>query len=201
MMKEGKDAEETSETHMAPRRSRGFFADIREIIKVLLMSFAIVLPIRYFIAQPFIVSGASMEPNFADREYLIVDEFSYYLREPRRGETIIFHYPRDPRQFFIRRIIGLPGEIVKVIDGHLVIVNAAHEDGVLLEESYLAGVKVQTGPPMTVTLGEDDYFVLGDNRNFSSDSRVWGPLKRNLIVGRAFFRAWPASKVGIVANE
>ena len=198
MMNDRKEVEKAAE--QTEIRSRGYFSDIWEIVRVLLMSFAIVLPIRYFIAQPFIVSGASMEPNFSDREYLIVDELSYYLRDPHRGEAIIFRYPRDPRQYFIKRIIGLPGETVKIEGGNLHIANAQNPSGVALEEDYLAGTNIQTGPQMTVVLGSNEYFVLGDNRNFSSDSRVWGPLKRNLIVGRAVFRAWPANRVGIVAD-
>ncbi|MEK7560802.1 MAG: signal peptidase I [Patescibacteria group bacterium] len=197
-MNDRKEVEKAAE--QTEIRSRGYFSDIWEIVRVLLMSFAIVLPIRYFIAQPFIVSGASMEPNFSDREYLIVDELSYYLRDPHRGEAIIFRYPRDPRQYFIKRIIGLPGETVKIEGGNLHIANAQNPSGVALEEDYLAGTNIQTGPQMTVVLGSNEYFVLGDNRNFSSDSRVWGPLKRNLIVGRAVFRAWPANRVGIVAD-
>ena len=88
--------------------------ELWEIIKVLLVSVAIVLPIRYFIAQPFIVRGASMEPNFENSEYLVIDEVSYYFRGPQRGEAIVFRYPRDPRQFFIKRVVGLPGEEIKI---------------------------------------------------------------------------------------
>lgn len=186
----------------ADESSRGgrFFREAWEITRVLLISLAIVLPIRYFIAQPFVVRGASMEPNFVDREYLVVDEVSYYLREPGRGEAIIFRYPRDPRQFFIKRIIGLPGERVKIEKGRVMIVNPAYPEGFTLQESYLAPPGRATHPDMEAALGAEEYFVLGDNRDFSSDSRLWGALPGDLIVGRAVFRAWPVVRFGQVAD-
>lgn len=177
--------------------SRGFSQELWEITKVLLVSLAIVIPIRYFIAQPFIVRGASMEPNFEDREYLIVDEMSYYFRAPERGEIIIFHYPRDPQQFFIKRIIGLPGETVEIRDGRVRIINPAYPKGFTLEEPYLNPPGRPTRPDVTATLGAEEYFVMGDNRDFSSDSRIWGTLNKKLIVGRALIRAWPPKRIGI----
>lgn len=178
----------------------GIVSEIYAIARVLLISLAVVLPIRYFIAQPFIVRGASMEPNFYDKEYLIVDEVSYYFREPLRGDTIVFSYPRNPSQYFIKRIIALPGEGVEIRDGAVVIYNSQYPNGIALEERYLDSVERQTHPPMKITLKKDEFFVLGDNRDFSSDSRVWGPLKRTFIVGRALFRAWPLGRLGILGT-
>lgn len=177
--------------------SKNWLLEIREVIKVLLMSLAIVLPIRYFIAQPFIVRGASMEPNFFDREYLVVDEISYLLREPQRGEAIVFRYPKDPRQFFIKRIIGLPGERVEIKSGKIKIFNSVYPAGLILQESYLLPGLV-THPEVVSTLGLKEYFVLGDNRNFSSDSRFWGSLDRKFFIGRAVFRAWPLNQFGTI---
>ena len=188
-MEEGKGEEQI-------RRGAIFGRDLFEFIRVLIIALAIVLPIRYYVAQPFLVRGASMEPNYEDRDYLIIDELTYQFREPERGEIVVFHYPKDPRQFFIKRVIGLPGERVVVQGGKVKIFNTANPDGFLLDESYLDPPNHPTEPDMTVILERDHYFVLGDNRNFSSDSRVWGPLDRDLIVGRAIFRAWPLERWG-----
>lgn len=140
-MIEGKDEVQTSvlpsheqEAPNQPRQGKGFLRETFEIIKILLISLAIVVPIRYFIVQPFIVRGASMEPNFHDGQYLIVDEATYNFRKPERGEVIVFRYPRDPSQFFIKRIIGLPGERVQLSKGRVTIFNSDHPSGVLLDD-------------------------------------------------------------------
>lgn len=176
-----------------------FSQRVKEFVKFLLIALAIALPIRYFVAQPFIVRGASMYPNFADKEYLVIDELSYFLREPGRGEVIVFKYPLDPRQFFIKRIIGLPGEKVEIDDGKIKITPPGNGEAFLLEEPYLAEAS-RTDGNVSVALGRNDYFVLGDNRLQSSDSRAWGVLPKALITGRAFIRAWPITRAGIVAE-
>lgn len=193
-MSEGKSQEHNDIPRTWPK-------EILEIAKVLLISLAIVLPIRYFLVQPFIVRGASMEPNFVNREYLIIDEVSYYFRKPQRGESIVFRYPRDPRQFFIKRIIGLPGEKVEIKRGRVRIINLDFPDGFTLEEPYLDPPERTTYPDATVELERDQFFVLGDNRDASSDSRVWGPLGREFITGRTIFRAWPLSRFGLLAGR
>lgn len=169
-----------------------------ELIKVFLLAMAIIVPVRYFLVQPFFVRGASMQPNFTDGEYLVVDELSYRLREPRRGEVVVFQYPGNPAQFFIKRLVGLPGETVEVGQGQVLIKNNVHPQGVLLDESQYLSEEVRTGGALSVTLGEDEYFVLGDNRPASSDSRSWGLLKEAAIVGRAWFRAFPVDRLGPV---
>ena len=179
--------------------SKSWPREIWEVVKVLILSLVIVLPIRYFIVQPFIVRGASMEPNFSDREYLVVDEISYFLRAPKRGEAVIFRYPRDPRQFFIKRIIGLPDERVEIKSGKIKIFNSVYPEGFTLEESYLLS-GLGTHPDVVSALGPGEYFVLGDNRNFSSDSRFWGELDRKFLIGRVIFRAWPLNQFGMVSN-
>ena len=172
--------------------------ELWDIMRVLLISLAIVLPIRYFLVQPFIVRGASMEPTFEDSEYLIVDEISYYVRPPARGEVVVFRYPRDQSQFFIKRIMGLPGEEVDIKSGHVTIVNAEHPAGFVVNEPYLDPPNRPTYPDVRRTLGVDEYFVLGDNRDFSSDSRIWGILPKKLITGRTLLRVWPVSRLGVV---
>lgn len=172
----------------------GFFW---ELIKVFLIAVAIIVPIRYFLVQPFFVRGASMEPNFEDGEYLVIDELSYRFRDPARGEVVVFRYPNRPSQFFIKRIIGLPGDTVRVNDGRVVIQNQQYQQGALLDETQYLESDVRTGGNVTVTLGEDEYFVLGDNRPSSSDSRSWGTLPRYDIVGRVWVRAWPFEKFGV----
>ncbi len=137
--------------------------EIWEFFKFAVLAVIIVAPIRLWIAQPFIVSGSSMVPTFHDGDYLIINEIGYRFEEPERDEVIVFRYPKNPSQFYIKRIIGLPGE---TING--------------------------------TTLGENEYYVMGDNRNASSDSRYWGPLKRNLIIGRAAIRLWPVAGLGLL---
>ncbi len=181
-----------SENHKNPEKPEGFLS---EIIRFSLIALLIVLPIRIFVAQPFIVSGASMETTFSTGQYLIVDQLTYHLEEPKRGEVIIFRYPKDPSKFFIKRIIGIPGDTISISGRDVSVSNAAHPEGVLLEENYILDMKPSAA--LTETLGEDEYFVMGDNRDASSDSRAWGVLQRDKIVGRAFLRLFPLSKVDV----
>ncbi len=169
---------------------------LKEIVKFTLIALAIVIPIRAYVAQPFIVSGASMDPTFASGQYLIVDQLSYHFEDPKRGEVIIFKYPRDPETFFIKRIIGLPGETISVDNGKVTIINTEKPDGFLLDEIYITK-EHKTSDTFTLTLGHDEYFVMGDNRPQSSDSRTWGPLEDKYIVGRPFVRLLPVTKVSI----
>ncbi|MEW5908057.1 MAG: signal peptidase I [Patescibacteria group bacterium] len=143
---------------------------IREYIRFTFIVLFIVLPIRFWIAQPFIVSGASMVPTFENGDYLIIDELSYHLRTPQKGEVIIFRYPLDPSKFFIKRIIGVPGDTVEINGGKIL-------------------------------LKDNEYYVLGDNRNNSLDSRIWGTLDRNLIVGRALVRLWPITDMSLLPGQ
>ncbi|OGF62220.1 signal peptidase I [Candidatus Giovannonibacteria bacterium RIFCSPLOWO2_01_FULL_44_40] len=166
---------------------------IWEFVKVVVISVAIVLPIRTYIAQPFIVSGASMEPNFHDGEYLIIDELTYAFQQPKRGEVIVFRYPLKPSEFFIKRIIGLPNETVEISNGKILINNSE------LAESYFSEV-VGTSQNINIKmiLAKNEYFVLGDNRPHSSDSRFWGALPKEKIMGRVLLRLWPVAKAGIL---
>jgi signal peptidase I len=140
-----------------------------------------------------------METTFASGEYLIVDQISYRLEEPTRGDVIVFRYPKDPSKFFIKRIIGIPGDTID-IDGNVVtLTNSEHPDGTELSEPYIKDMAPNT--TLTETLGEREYFVMGDNRNASSDSRMWGVLPRDNIVGRAFLRLYPFAHASVFPGE
>jgi signal peptidase I len=174
---------------------------IWDLAKVFFTAFVLVwLIIRPFIAEPFVVSGSSMVPNFHNREYLIIQKLSYRAHEPQRGDVIVFRYPVDPEQYFIKRIIGLPGERVSVQQGHVVIINAAHPDGFVLPEPYLPNQNITLGRPDIIELDKNQYFVLGDNRLQSSDSRVWGPLPKSDIVGKVWLRVLPLRLFGIIPH-
>ncbi len=154
---------------------------------------AVVVAIRSFIVQPFLVSGASMEPNFSSNDYLLIDEVSYRFNEPERGDVIVFHYPGDESVYYIKRVIGLPGERLLISDGKVKIYNSKNSNGFILEEFYLpAGLK--TSGNEEVTLKDGQYFVMGDNRNYSFDSRSWGSLQKSEIVGLVRLRLWPFNK-------
>ena len=183
-----------------PSMSGKFVSEIWELSKIIIVSLLIVVPIRLFVAQPFIVRGASMEPNFHEGEYLIVDEASYYMREPVRGEVIVFRYPQDTTQFFIKRIIGLPGETVRISGGKVTIINDTYPEGLVLEEDYLS-VSAATTPDQEVIVDKDKFFVMGDNRPYSSDSRRWGMLDEKYLIGRALVRLWPPADIGVVVNS
>ncbi len=171
---------------------------IWDLIKFLLISLAIVLPFRIFVAQPFIVSGKSMYPTFDDGQYLVVDELTYHFNHPERGDVIIFHFPNNTKEYFIKRIIGLPGETISIESGKVKIVNSEHPDGFFLTEPYAPDKLTDAAP---VTLDNTHYYVMGDNRGASYDSRSWGTLSSNLIVGRAFVRLVPLGDVGIFPGK
>ena len=174
------------------KKSGGFF---KELLKFILIAFLVVVPFRYFVAQPFIVNGASMTPTFLPGEYLIVDQISYKtLKSPERGEIIIFHYPKDHSKYFIKRIIGLPSETVRIEGTQITIINETNPEGFELTEDYILYPKDDF---LEVKLEDDEYFVMGDNRASSSDSRVWGPLKKDLVVGRPLVRLIPFSRLQI----
>lgn len=177
---------------------RKFISSIFEVTEIAIIAIAAVILIRSFLIQPFLVSGTSMAPNFHDGDYLLVDELTYRVRVPSRGEVAVFHYPNDESTFFIKRIIGLPGERITIVDGVIKITNKTHPDGLLIEEDYLsAGTEVNG--VYDVLLGEKEYFLLGDNRSYSFDSRSWGPLRSEEIVGVVRLRLWPPKNVTVFA--
>jgi len=167
------------------------FIFIWEIVKIVSISLAIIIPIRYYLIQPFFVRGASMEPNFDDGQYLVIDEISYRFNDPERGDVIVFKYPLDPSQYYIKRVIGLPGEKIEIKDNSIFIYNSEFPQGIILNESYYLPEGRITRGSINVKLSDDEYFVLGDNRSASSDSRQWGSLSKDNIIGRVWLRAWP----------
>ncbi len=179
---------------------KNFFVFLFELVKIVVISLVIIIPIRYFLIQPFYVKGASMEPNFKDHEYLIVDEISYRFSEPERGDIIVFKYPKDPQEYFIKRLIGLPGETVQVKDGKVIIYNDDNVQGMVLDEFYLPdNLRTYSNTDDKIELrseeGEEEYYMLGDNRNSSKDSRSFGPVHEAYITGKVLFRGWPFDRV------
>ncbi|HOZ53686.1 MAG TPA: signal peptidase I, partial [bacterium] len=170
--------------------------NILEFIKIVIISLLIILPIRYFIIQPFYVKGASMEPTFHDHEYLIIDEISYRFNDPQRGEVIVFRYPDNPQEYFIKRVVGLPGEKIEIVNGDIFIYNRDNPEGFKLDEGlYLAdNIKTYNTNEAPVELASGEYFVLGDNRYASKDSRTFGALNKSFITGRVFLRGWPFNR-------
>jgi signal peptidase I len=191
--------------------SKQFF---RDIVTIGILVFFIIIPIHTFLFQPFFVRGSSMEPNFKDGEYLVVEELGYKQTsvglwdwnwftvnsstEFNRGESVVFHPPTDDSVFYIKRIIGLPGETVKIHGSTVSIINADFPEGRALDElAYLSPTVTTTGDRV-VTLGKDEYYVLGDNRGVSMDSRSFGPIKKDHVIGKVIFRAWPLNRYGVL---
>jgi len=191
---------------MKPQTGKQSF---RELVRFAIIALAIVIPIRIFVAEPFIVSGLSMFPTFNNRDYLIVDQLSYELGNPKRDDVVIFKYPLDPKnnlkrnfisryfdpgKYFIKRIIGLPNETVDIKGSAVTITNETHPDGFTLDEPYVKNI---SNDIKHIELKSDEYFVMGDNRSGSSDSRYWGPVKKEFLMGRAFLRLLPINKMNV----
>lgn len=170
---------------------------VSEVLQIVIIAAAIIIPIRYFLIQPFIVKGASMEPTYSDSDYLIIDQVTYEFREIERGEVVVFRPPNGASQFYIKRVIGLPGETVEIKDGKIYIYNSEFPNGIDLEEDY---IEEYTEGRDRVTLGLDEYYLLGDNRDASLDSRKFGPVKDTSIVGRVWFRGLPFDHIGTLPN-
>lgn len=168
---------------------------LKEIVTLVVLAVLIVIPIRVFVAQPFVVEGLSMFPTFHNGDYLIIDELTYHLSDPARGDVIVFRYPNNPSIFYIKRVIGLPGESVS-IDRGVVTITKTDGTALTLEEPYV--VAEDATYSATSTLGADQYFVMGDNRPKSSDSRVWGALPKNDIIGRAYVRIFPVAQASVL---
>lgn len=173
------------------------FIFLWEIIKVVVISLIIILPIRYFIIQPFYVKGASMEPNFYDHEYLIINEISYRFSKPKRGEVVVLKFPLNPKEYFIKRIIGLPNEKIEIKNGQVAVYKNHESEGVVLKEDYLSAWQ-QTNGSLTILLEENEYYLMGDNRQASLDSRTFGAISKDDIIGKVLFRGWPLNRIGLL---
>lgn len=165
-----------------------------ELLRFAFLALIIVVPIRAFVAEPFIVSGSSMSPTFENGDYLIIDKISYGLGKPERYDVVVFRYPGDPKKFFIKRIVGLPNETVDIHGNTVTVTNETHQTGFTLEQPF---VEKNGNSETHFELTEGEYFVLGDNRGASSDSRYWGAVDKKLITGRAVVRLLPLNKIEI----
>ncbi|HCP08587.1 MAG TPA: signal peptidase I [Candidatus Moranbacteria bacterium] len=202
-----------SESENMEEKYYGVGGFIVEVVKVFLLAFLIIFPIRVFLFQPFFVQGASMEPTFENNEYLIINELGYKKTEARFGgktfftvnpfkeidrqEVIVFRYPKNPDQFFIKRIVGLPGEKIQIKDNTVTIFNEENPNGFVLDEREYLSMKEVTNGDTAVNLKSGEYYVLGDNRLHSSDSRSWGPITEDEVIGKVLLRAWPLNKITI----
>ncbi|MHB1316799.1 MAG: signal peptidase I [Minisyncoccota bacterium] len=182
---------QTTITEKKPIKGLSF---LKELVTFILIAVFIIYPFRKFIAEPYIVSGSSMSPTFETGHYLIIDKISYKFHDPKRDDVIVMKFPEDTSRDFIKRIIGLPGETVKIEDGVVTIINSENPNGFKLSETFIKFTKSDT---LTKTLSSDEYFVMGDNRAGSYDSRIWGALPKEDIIGTPLLRMYPLSKINI----
>lgn len=189
------------------------FAFLLEMVKMFALAVVIIVPIKLFLFQPFIVRGISMEPTFSESEYLITNEFGYKYteislfgkglfdvkpsKEFNRHEVVVFRSPAKDKEFYIKRIIGLPGERIEIKDGMITIYNEEHKDGFVLDESVYLSEGRKTNGLVDMVLADDEYFVMGDNRMHSSDSRSFGPVNKSEFIGKVLLRAWPFSRFDV----
>lgn len=183
-----------------PRSMAGAFGMLfLELIKILILAGVTIGLVRYFLFKPFYVKGESMEPTYHSSEYLIIDEITYRIREPKRGEVVVFRSPVAQKDFYLKRIIGLPGERIKIENNKIIIYNEENPQGFVLDEKeYLVENTVGT---FNTVVGPDQYYVMGDNRDASYDSRRFGPVDQDAIVGRTWIRGWPLNRFGIIDNS
>lgn len=190
----------------------GFGGLLAEMIRVFFLAVIIIIPVRVFLFQPFFVQGSSMEPNFEDGQYLVISELGYKqtafgwsqdapqlrpFKELARQDVVVFRFPRDTEQFFIKRVIGLPGESVEIHQGKVIIYNSTHPNGFVIDESSYLSPDVITKDMPRTEVAQDQYFVMGDNRPNSYDSRAFGPVNKDKILGRVLLRAWPMKEFSI----
>ncbi|OGI68376.1 signal peptidase I [Candidatus Nomurabacteria bacterium RIFCSPHIGHO2_01_FULL_42_15] len=186
---------ETQEIREVPQSAKQSFWDL---VRFAVIAMLIVVPVRLFLVEPFIVSGSSMIPTFENGNYLIIDKISYRISDPKRDDVVVFRYPKDPNKFFIKRIIGLPNETIEIKGSVVTIKNDEHKDGFVLEEPF---VKNTANNNLVVELKDDEFFVMGDNRSGSSDSRYWGAVKKELLTGKAFLRLLPIKKLSLLPGS
>ncbi|MFB6181671.1 MAG: signal peptidase I [Candidatus Magasanikbacteria bacterium] len=190
------EEEQQSESQDNTTRNKPFIKKLGlfslEAIKIIVLAGVTVFVVRSFIFKPFYVKGSSMEPNFHEHDYLIVDQVTYQFREPKRGEVVVFKPPTGRKDFYLKRIIGLPGERIRIENGKVIICDISCER---LKEGYIEKSDLKIEGTYSVTLGKEQYFVLGDNRDNSSDSRIFGPVDRDAIVGKVWFRGYPIPRI------
>jgi len=162
----------------------------REILESVVLAVILTVVIRLWLFEPFYIPTPSMEPTLYPHDRILVNKLSYRLHPPERGDVVVFQFPLDPRRDFIKRVIAFEGETVEIRQGYVYI------NGRRLEEPYIAEAAVADFGPVKVP--EDHLFVMGDNRNNSEDSRVWGPLHEKFLIGKAFLIYWPPHRVGLI---
>jgi len=165
-----------------------------EFVRYAVLALIIVVPFRIYVAQPYVVEGSSMEPTFETGDYLIVDQISKRFEEPDRESVVIIRYPKNPSTFFIKRLIAFPGETVEIKNGAVTVYSDANKDGINLDGKYVVYGKNEN---FSLKLGADEYFVMGDNRAGSSDSRMWGPVPKKYIVGTPILRLLPFGEISV----
>ncbi len=183
--------EQGSEKKALPKTGkRSFFSEIIESVAIAVL---LAVVIRLFILEPFYIPSGSMEPNLKENDRIIVSKLNYHFQEPERGDVVVFKYPRDPKRNFVKRLIASGGETVALKDSRLYI------NGEVVPENYLPeGLRFADFGPVEVPEGH--YLMLGDNRNNSDDSRVWGFLDEDLIIGKAVVIYWPPNRIGTIAK-
>ncbi|MFH0755622.1 MAG: signal peptidase I [bacterium] len=207
---------EENQVKNSPNKTQKIKESIKEILYIIILSLIIVLPIRIFIAQPYIVSGASMDKTYQSGNYLIINEIFYRFKEPKRGDVIVFkappptlilqNLPINKTIYYIKRIIGVPGDTVEINGDEVKIYNEENLEGKILSEPYVYINKLIPSPlfsniKLKIILKNDEYFVMGDNRHNSSDSRLWGILPRKNIIGKSDIRLFPINKISISPGE
>lgn len=188
------------------QKAHTFKSEVWDIIKTIIFFGLIYFFVRGYIAQPFLVKGRSMEQTFSDGDYLIVDQVTYNFNDPKRFEIIVFNTKFIPggseREYYIKRIIGIPGDRVVIKEGVVNLYENNSEIPTILEEKYIIdGLRTLSPEPVDVLLEKDQYFVLGDNRGNSADSRYWGTLDRSYILGKPFIRLFPFNTIRIFNNN
>jgi signal peptidase I len=170
----------------------GILAEFRGWVKDILLAVVIAFLMVVFLYQPVKVEGTSMQPELLDQERIFVNKFVYHFEEIHRGDIVVFWYPKDPSKSFIKRVLGVPGDVVSIREGQVYV------NGQLVEERYVPrGYQDADSYPL-VRVREGHYYVLGDHRNASNDSRSWGLVPRKYIYGKAVFRYWPVEKAGFL---
>lgn len=199
---------EQQEQYQQPNQQKNniFKSELWDIIKTIIVFAVIYFGIKGYIAQPFLVKGRSMEQTFSDGDYLIVDQLTYNFIEPKRSEVIVFHTEFIPggneREYYIKRVIGIPGDRVVIKDGEVLLYENNKDTPTVLDEDYIIdGLRTISQEPVDIILKDNQYFVLGDNRGNSSDSRYWGPVDKKYIVGKPFIRLFPFNAITIFTNN
>jgi signal peptidase I len=194
---ENSNADQLNNLRVNVNPANDFLYFLFDLLKTGIIVFLLALALRYYAIQPFIVDGESMMPNFINNEYLLAEKVNYVFKAPQRGDVIVFRYPGNPSISYIKRTIALPGETIKISKNQVKIINQDHPDGLVLEENYLAPntkTIANENDNYEKTLLANEYFVMGDNRSHSSDSREWGPLPQKNIIGRAWLTVLPLDR-------